>query len=657
VDIEIAGIVLQLNNNKTVTILSVYMAPSQNINIDHLNKMAIHNNILILGDFNGKNKLWGSPCNDSRGKVIETFLEFHDFVCLNKGDPTHINYNGTLSHLDLVISSKNLAFITDCELIDETWGSDHFPFEITINNFIPIFDKTLNNKYNIDKANWELYRSSVLKSNLYDEKIEDLESSYNKFKSLILEARDLAIPKRSNNFKHKYTPYWNKECSDAKKNKKNAMKILRKNNSVLNQTNYKEQKKTFKKIILKYKQMYWDNICEGINYKTKISEIWKKVKSLKGSNPNSKGIFFKPNGETEKDEDIANKFAHSFSLISRLDQNNEDTYTERNIIVNSFLNTYKLSNTYLNLSDATSEDSKLLNETLRRSELDHVLNSVNKKSSPGFDELSYQYLINLPEEGKNYYLKLINHSWELNIIPKSWKLAIVKPILKPNKDKKSYESYRPISLTLTTSKIMEKIIGNRLTWYLEKNNLLKPSQAGFRKKMSTSDALIRIEREANFAIHSGNYTVAILIDFTRAFDLLWVDGLLLKLIQLKIQGRIYNWIKNFLTDRKYVVKFGDTWSNPYTTVNGTPQGSSISPILFIIMINDFPLLSKFTSDAFFADDCSIWRSGTNLEQIFYHLQLDLNLISEWCRKWGFTINTTKTQGIIFTNKKILKIAY
>src|SRR6267154_675811 len=400
--------------------------------------------------------------------------------------------------------------------------------------------------------------------------------------------------------------------------------------------------------------MYWEKICEGINYKTKISELWKKVKYLKGSNTNSKVIFTDPNGDFEEDKTIDNNFAQTFSLISKNAHSDTDNISSRNSTVNTFLNNYRSSSIYINLNTAITEDSLVLNESFRMKELEGVLNSVNKKSAPGYDNLTYQYLINLPENAKCYFLKLLNYSWEYNEIPELWKLAIVKPILKPNKNKKNYDSYRPISLTSSTSKIMEKIIGNRLSWYLEKNNLLRPSQAGFRKKMSTSDPIIRIEREANFAIKSGNYTVAILIDFTRAFDLLWVDGLLLKLIQLKIQGRIYNWIKNFLTNRKYIVKVGDSCSLPYTTENGTPQGSSISPILFIIMINDFPLLSKYTSEAFFADDCTIWRSGKNLEQIFYHLQQDLNLISEWCKKWGFTINTAKTQGIIFTNKTINK---
>jgi len=73
------------------------------------------------------------------------------------------------------------------------------------------------------------------------------------------------------------------------------------------------------------------------------------------------------------------------------------------------------------------------------------------------------------------------------------------------------------------------------------------------------------------------------------------------------------------------------------------------------MVNDFPKLSQFTSDAFFADDCTIWRSGKNLSQIKLHLQQDLDTINKWCTKWGFQINTGKTVGIIFSNKKNLLV--
>ncbi len=84
VDIEVAGIVFQKNNFETCLLLSVYIAPTQIINIEHLNKLISHQNrnVLLVGDFNGKNKLWGSPINDSRGKIIEQFIEDNNLICL-----------------------------------------------------------------------------------------------------------------------------------------------------------------------------------------------------------------------------------------------------------------------------------------------------------------------------------------------------------------------------------------------------------------------------------------------------------------------------------------------------------------------------------------------------------------------------------------------
>src|SRR6266516_7090755 len=170
------------------------------------------------------------------------------------------------------------------------------------------------------------------------------------------------------------------------------------------------------------------------------------------------------------------------------------------------------------------------------------------------------------------------------------------------------------------SKVMEKMVGSRLNWFLEKNNLINPRQAGFRKHFGTGDPIIRIKQEAELAINSGYFTVAVLIDFKRAFDLLWVDGLIMKLIKLKLSGNFIKWIKSFLTGRSCQVMVNETLSSCYYTENGTPQGSALSPILFIVMINDFPQLSSYTSDGFFADDCTIWRSGKNLTQIIFHLQ-------------------------------------
>ena len=151
-------------------------------------------------------------------------------------------------------------------------------------------------------------------------------------------------------------------------------------------------------------------------------------------------------------------------------------------------------------------------------------------------------------------------------------------------------------------------------------------------------------------MENGCLTLAIAIDFSKAFDLVWRDGLIIKMLSLGIKGNILKWIENFLTKRENIIKIHNNNSCPYSLDNGIPQGSSLSPTLFLIMINDFPSLSTHTSQAIFADDVNIWRSGTNLQQITYHLQDDLQKIETWCSSWGFVLNPDKITGTLFTNK-------
>ena len=103
-------------------------------------------------------------------------------------------------------------------------------------------------------------------------------------------------------------------------------------------------------------------------------------------------------------------------------------------------------------------------------------------------------------------------------------------------------------------------------------------------------------------------------------------------------------------DRENCIAIDSGKSENYTLQNGIPQGSSLSPTLFLLMINDFPELSSYTSQALFADDTNIWRSGNNTRIITHHIQEDLNKIENWSTKWGFVLNTEKISGILLSNR-------
>jgi ribonuclease HI len=301
------------------------------------------------------------------------------------------------------------------------------------------------------------------------------------------------------------------------------------------------------------------------------------------------------------------------------------------------------------------QDMTAINGDFELNELIAAIKSTKVHSAPGEDNLTYELIKHLPKSALKKLLLFFNNLWKNQKIIPEWKTAIVLPIYKPGKDKHSPESYRPISLTSALCKINEKLITTRLIWFLETNNIINPAQSAYRKNRSTLDHLIRLTDNINKTINNKRHTVGIFFDFSHAFDMIWKQGLLHKLDRIGISGRIKSWIADFLENRKIKVKINNTISKEFRLDNGTPQGSVISPILFLIMINDFP--SSTTSDiqtSIFADDSAIWKSGANLNHIISELKPQVNKIAEWCEEWGFTLNEKKTTAVIFTKSNQIR---
>ena len=292
-----------------------------------------------------------------------------------------------------------------------------------------------------------------------------------------------------------------------------------------------------------------------------------------------------------------------------------------------------------------------LNVDFCMQEIKIALRQIKKSSSPGQDKIHYDILKHLHQKALQVLLDLYNLIWESGKIPADWKHSIVIPIYKPDKPKSDPKSYRPIALTSFLCKLMEKLIANRLTWYLESNNLLNNRQSGFRKNRSTLDQLHRIQDSIFKAINNNQSCIAVMFDFEKAYDMLHKEGLLHKIRKLGLDGNMYMWIEDFLTNRSIQVRLGSSLSKVTRLENGTPQGSAISPLLFLLMINDFPPPTDSVDQSLFADDSAIWRSGTNLNSIGRSIQKNIDSIADWCSKWGIKISTTKTTAIIFTRKR------
>ncbi len=189
------------------------------------------------------------------------------------------------------------------------------------------------------------------------------------------------------------------------------------------------------------------------------------------------------------------------------------------------------------------------------------------------------------------------------------------------------------------------MVTRRLSWHLEKNI----NQAGFRKNKSTDDQINRLQDKINRHINNGEHVLAVFTDFERAFDMIWRKGLLLKLKSYGINGRMFNWIADFLNARTFEVKIGIIRSVIKELENGSSQGSNVSPLLFLCMINDLPEILFEVETALFADDDTIYKAGKNVYLLERKIQGALNALTQWCRTWGFKVNTAKTHAVLFTH--------
>ena len=281
---------------------------------------------------------------------------------------------------------------------------------------------------------------------------------------------------------------------------------------------------------------------------------------------------------------------------------------------------------------AMKQEDPELDRTITEIELKKGIKDVINR--PGSDAVTHILLYKANPLGHRLILQLLNRCFEIEKLVASWKDADIAPI------PKSTTEHRPISLLTCISKLLERIILNRLLYRMTpfERNLY-----GYQKGVGTQDALATLMHQITRKPKEKTY--CIFLDIEKAFELVNKEVILEALVKKGIKGKILKIIDDFLTDRRARVVYQGSYSTYHNLENGTPQGSVLSATLFNIAMNqriqDINL--EGVKILCYADDIVMVATESNKE----NLQKALNLLGENAEKYCLKISESKTKAMCF----------
>ena len=374
-------------------------------------------------------------------------------------------------------------------------------------------------------------------------------------------------------------------------------------------------------------------------YKDDPKQTWNIINSLinrKSTKSSLPEEFFINNESVSDPKTIANSFNKYFATVG------------------SCLNNQLPSsnNNYMDFMKPSVTSSIFLAPTTGN-EIQKIIKKLKLNSLTSLD-IKVRIFKEVGEEISEFLSLTINGIFNTCIFPDSLKLAHVTPIFKSG-EKKIFSNYRPISVLPVLSKIVEKCLYSRLINFLNKYNIITDYQFGFRKNYSTNLALIHYVNNLTKQLHSNNNAISVFIDLSKAFDTINHNILIQKLYHYGIRGNCLKLIKNYLTNRKQILKLSIpnipiNFSDVNNITCGVPQGSILGPLLFIIYINDLPNINTNSNFILYADDTTITEHHADLSILESNLNLTLASLYDWLISNRLTINIIKTNFMLFRVK-------
>ena len=572
-------------------------------------------------------------------KFMDINFEANILPCITR--PTRIT-KSTAMLIDNVFVSQNLHKAFDSAILLNDM-SDHLPSLVIIHNqLMDITDHWKFNCRSLNEPKMKEINKLLLLTDWSTLSIQDVNKSFSELQDRIEECMNAIAPLKTIKIPmHKAwrEPWITKGISNSMKHCTHLYKkSLKKDASTESEIRYKNYRNCLTKIKRKAKTDYYINRCYAL--KSNVKKLWQLINNIiRKSNDKTSIIEYitVKNIKYHDAKEVSNQFGTYYSELG--EKLSLKLQTKSNSITD-YLEKIKNNPKTLFMSAITTK------------EIQKHIDKLPAKNSSGYDNISNILLKRIKLSISKPLSIIFNQSLQTGQFPENMKIAKIIPLFKRGL-KHLIENYRPISLLITLSKLLEKCIYQRVYKFLNTNNIFFKKQYGFRAKHSCEHAIQDLCGNIISKKEEGLHTAAIFLDLSKAFDTLSHDILLKKLDIYGIRGICNKWFESYLSNRNIQVKCKTLSSNNIEISNryqikyGTAQGSCLGPLLFNIFCNDIHYNIEYSNLILFADDTTIYASHRNSTYLNYILQHDFNSLQQWFTANKLTLNLMKTVTMNF----------
>ena len=452
-------------------------------------------------------------------------------------------------------------------------------------------------QYNFKKVDWKKINEEILfkqdnkefQWSLVEITEEGLELEAEKLQKLILNVIEKHIPKKK--FYEKSKPWWSGKLTELRKEMAKYRRKWKRNADPIAENRYIDIRRQYYYKIKSAKSKCWNSFLKN----AKDKDIFKAFQYTKQKRVEKLPIL---QYQTE------NSHLKVVTFDEKCDAFMKVLFTKP---------PFSEEPTWINYQDS----KKWTWPEMNKNEIKTAIFTSSIKKAAGPDTISFLIIQKIYQVLENRFYKLYKALIESGYHPKYWKKAIGVILRKQNRKATILKSYRVVSLLNCLGKVAEKIIATRLSCLAESTDLLDSNQMGGRRQKSAIDAVLSLVHDIQLAKHGKQVTSVLFMDIKGAFDHVSANQMLKICQKLQLPKSLYYWIRSFLQNRKIQLKFDGNSQKMSSIDIGISQGSSISPILFLIYIRFlFTERKSSTNERIlsYLDDIGLVASSKSIEE-------------------------------------------